>query len=68
MNTSDLSIEATNAASVAEHEGVKVLKVSSAKIPHLAQEMLRKGFKRVALHTWIRPLDYVLDNNAYDEN
>lgn len=68
MNTSDLSIEAANAASVAEHDGVKVLKVSSAKIPQLASELQRKGFKQINRYTWVRPLGYVLDPNGYTEN
>jgi hypothetical protein len=64
----DLSIEAASASSVGLHNGRKVLVVSSAKIPHLASEMQRKGFTRVRRHTWIRPLDYKPNGNSYSEN
>lgn len=60
----DLSIEASGAS---YREG-SWLYVSSAKIPHIAHEMQRKGFTRVSTHTWRRPIDYKLDPNAYDEN
>jgi hypothetical protein len=64
MNTDDLSIEAKNASYAKDGW----LYVRCAKTPHLADEMIRKGFERVSIHTWRRPVGYKLDPNAYTEN